>query len=73
MAYNILNEAAKKCGLQSQGTHSLRKTFGFHYYKKYKDIAMLQEIFNHSSPSICLRYNGINQEEIDKSLDNFCL
>ena len=51
----------------------MRKTFGYHHYKKFKDIALLQEIFNHSSPSITLNYIGINQDEIDVTYRNFSL
>ena len=51
----------------------MRKTFGYFHYKQYKDIALLQQIFNHSSPSISLRYIGIDQEEIDKSYEGFSL
>ncbi|MFB4473737.1 site-specific integrase [Oceanobacillus caeni] len=72
-AYKILNRAAKKAGLTEIGTHTLRKTFGYHYYKQTKDVAMLQEIFNHSAPSVTMRYIGITQEEIDKSLEEFNL
>lgn len=55
-AYVILNEAGKKCGIEEIGTHTLRKTFGYHHYKQFNDVALLQTIFNHSSPSITLRY-----------------
>lgn len=72
-AYKIINSVAKKIGLDDIGTHTLRKTFGYWAYKKTKDVAMLQEIFNHSAPSITLRYIGITQEEIDKALDDFYL
>lgn len=65
-AYNILSEAAKEFGLESIGTHTLRKTFGYHIYQKTKDVAMLMDIFNHSSPSITLRYIGVNQENKNK-------
>ena len=51
-----------KVGLQDIGSHSLRKTFGFWNYELYKDVAILQEIFNHSSPSITLRYIGITED-----------
>ncbi len=72
--YRIINEASKKAGLESKiGTHSLRKTFGYHYYKKFKDIAILQKIFNHSSEEITLRYIGIEQDVIDESYFNFVL
>lgn len=55
-AYVILNEVAQKCGLEEIGTHTLRKTFGYHYYQQTHDIATLQQLFNHSSPSITLKY-----------------
>ncbi|PIE92022.1 hypothetical protein CO726_28910 [Bacillus fungorum] len=35
------------------------------------DVAMLQEILNHSTPQITLKYIGINQEEKDNILDIF--
>ena len=69
--YRILNVVAKKIGLDEIGTHTLRKTFGYWFYKKTKDIAMLQKLFNHSSPSITLRYIGIEQDEIDEAYDDF--
>ncbi|PFH99668.1 site-specific integrase, partial [Bacillus thuringiensis] len=72
-AYRIMNAAAEKVGLDEIGTHTLRKTFGYHYYQKTKDVVMLQTIFNHSAPSITLRYIGIQQDEIDKSLEDFSL
>lgn len=72
-AYRILNSAAKKLNLNDVGTHTLRKTFGYWHYNMYKDIAILQEIFNHSSPSITLRYIGINDDIKDKTIENFYL
>lgn len=72
-AYRIIKAAANSIGLENIGTHSMRKTFGYFHYQQYHDIAMLQSIFNHSSPSITLRYIGISQEEIDKSYSNFSL
>lgn len=59
-AYRILNEAAQQIGIGEIGTHTLRKTFGYHFYQKTKDVAMLQEMFGHSAPSVTLRYIGIN-------------
>lgn len=56
-AYYILKTACQAVGLQEKiGTHTMRKTFGYHHYKKFKDVAMLQKIFNHSNPNITLRY-----------------
>ena len=73
-AYRLLNRV---CGLMKLdikiGTHTLRKTFGYHFYKQYKDIVILQKIFNHTNPSVTLRYIGIEQDEVYKSYENFIL
>lgn len=73
-AYYVLNKAAKECGIQDKiGTHTMRKTFGYWHYKRYHDVAILQDIFNHSSPSITLRYIGITEDAKDKTLEDFYL
>ncbi len=73
-AYHIIKNACELAGLEEKvGTHTMRKTFGYHHYKKYKDVAMLQKIFNHSNPQTTLRYIGIEQEQIDESYRNFIL
>jgi len=73
MAYRILNGAAKRVGLSEIGTHTMRKTFGYHFYKKTKDVALLQNLFGHSSPSVTLRYIGINDDIMDAAIDDFSL
>lgn len=66
-AYNIINGAAKAVGIQEQiGTHTLRKTFGYHAYKQGMDITVIQKLLNHSAPSVTLRYIGITQDQLDK-------
>ena len=73
-AYRMLNEACEAVGITVNiGTHSMRKSFGYHHYKQFKDVAMLQMIFNHSNPKITLRYIGIEQDEIDNSYKQFVL
>ena len=72
MAYMIINEACKKCGIQDNiGTHTLRKTFGYHHYQQFHDVAILQYLLNHSSPSITLRYIGIAQDNVEETLQQF--
>lgn len=74
MAYNIINGASRCVGIDEKiGTHTLRKSFGFHAYKAGTDIVLLQQIFNHSSPSVTLRYIGIVQDDIDNVLINLNL
>ncbi len=73
-AYRIICNACSEAGINNRiGTHTLRKTFGYHFYNKTKDIALLQCIFNHSAPSVTLRYIGINQDIIDSNLKAFSL
>lgn len=72
-AYRVMGKVAEWLGRDDIGTHTMRKTFGYHYYKKTKDIATLMEIFNHSAPNITKRYIGINDEEIENSLKDFKL
>ena len=71
MAYKILRESAEKFGLDDIGTHTLRKTFGYHFYKQYGSVAMLQQIFNHRDQETTLIYIGISQDEMDKEMKNF--
>ncbi|MGN1152867.1 MAG: tyrosine-type recombinase/integrase [Candidatus Gastranaerophilaceae bacterium] len=74
MAYRIINTACKNLNIEEHvGTHTLRKTFGYHHYKQFKDIAILQKILNHSSPQITMRYIGLEQDTIEKSYSKFIL
>lgn len=73
-AYRIIKSVCLRAGLtENFGTHTLRKTFGYHFYKMTKDVALLQNILNHSSPKITLRYIGINQDIIELQLNRFLL
>lgn len=70
-AYTILRETGETFGLFNLGTHTLRKTFGYHFYMQYKDIVTLQKIFNHSDPSITLHYIGVEQSHINRMIKGF--
>jgi len=48
------------------GTHSMRKTRGYHLYKKTNDIARVMKMLRHSSEGTTLRYIGITQEDVDR-------
>ncbi|ARC28125.1 MULTISPECIES: tyrosine-type recombinase/integrase [Bacillus cereus group] len=65
MAYVILNQAALNFGLDRIGTHSLRKTYGYHHYKQFKDIVVLQRMLNHTDQKETLRYIGIEQDTLN--------
>ncbi|RCX20159.1 phage integrase family protein [Anaerobacterium chartisolvens] len=66
-AYRVLKEAAEIIGIENFGTHSLRKTWGYWTYKASRyNIGLIMDTFNHSSPSITLRYIGVNQDQKDE-------
>ena len=65
-AYRIVNDAAKTVGIKDKiGTHTLRKTFGYHAYIAGVDVTRIQSLLNHASPKETLRYIGITQDELD--------
>jgi len=73
-AYRILNDACFQAKISgSIGCHTMRKTFGYWAYKQGIDITLLMKIFNHSTPSITLRYIGIEQEDINNVYVNLNL
>lgn len=66
-AYRVLKESAELIGIQNFGTHSLRKTWGYWTYKASRyNIGLIMDTFNHSSPTITLRYIGVNQDQKDE-------
>jgi integrase len=71
MAYIILQDIADEFGLERIGCHSLRKTYGYHFYDQTKDVAVLQEMLNHSDPAITMRYIGVTQDKLNKYQTGF--
>ncbi|TDL31791.1 site-specific integrase [Jeotgalibacillus sp. S-D1] len=70
-AYRVIHETARKVGIDYQiGTHTLRKTFGYHAYIKGIAISLIQERYHHATPSETLRYIGIDDtiQKIDVNL-----
>lgn len=70
-AYMILRGLGEVYGLDNVGCHSMRKTFGYHYYTQTKDIGFLMKIFNHATQQQTLDYIGITQETINSTFKNF--
>ena len=70
-AWEIISECAKAHGLSHIGTHSMRKTFGYHFYKQTGDVAMLMQIFGHSSELQTLRYIGVTHTVIKEQVKSF--
>ncbi|ADC50512.1 hypothetical protein BpOF4_12295 [Alkalihalophilus pseudofirmus OF4] len=69
-AYRIINSVAREAGMTEKiGTHTLRKTFGYHAYRKGVAISLLQNIFNHSTRAETLRYIGIDKDNVKVRID----
>jgi integrase len=55
------------------GTHSMRKTRGYHLYKKTNDISKVMKCLRHSSEATTLAYIGITQESVDQDFEDLNL
>lgn len=72
--YEIMQQIKKGCKIPYNiGTHTLRKTYGYWFYKQTNDVVALQSILNHSTPSQTLIYIGMQQKEVEKKRQGFIL
>lgn len=72
--YRFIVRACEELGIEDNvGTHTMRKTFGYHAYRQFHDMATIQFIFNHTSPDVTLRYLGVTQDEADRMYINLDL
>ncbi len=66
-AWSIISCAAKAVGIMENiGTHSMRKTWGYHARRAGTDIELLMRAMNHSSQAQTLKYIGITQDQVDE-------
>jgi len=73
-AYRLMRRWCDDVGITDKiGTHTLRKTWGYHARKKGVDISMIMEKFNHQSPTMTKRYIGITNDEIESVEESICL
>lgn len=73
-AYRQLNKAGDMVDItEGIGTHTMRKTFGYWYYKRTNNMEALQQILNHSDIKITKAYIGLTQKEVDDTLIDFVL
>lgn len=72
--HRIINDTVKELGIKGNyGTHSLRKTFGYHRYNNGIRLETLQKIFNHSTQAMTLKYIGITKEVIQDAYNSINL
>ena len=76
--WKIIVEATVEAGIEKNvGSHTLRKTFGYHIWHnaedKEKALVMLMAIFNHSSVATTKKYIGLMDEEIEEVFNSLNL
>ena len=66
--WRLMNEWTWNAGLKNIriGSHSMRKTWGFHALKKGVPLELIQKRFNHKSQATTLRYIGVEASDIEK-------
>ena len=65
-AWKLITSICKEVGLRGNfGTHSLRKTWGYHARLQGVDLALIMHKLNHSNLSITKRYLGITSDELE--------
>lgn len=62
---NAISSIGEEVGL-TLGTHSMRKTRGYHLYKATNDLARVMKMLRHGSEAVTLRYIGITQDDVDR-------
>jgi len=75
LTVSSLNALVKKWGKEvgireNLGSHTLRKTFGYHQRINGISIPTLMVIYNHSCQKQTLDYLGINEEEVLEAFQN---
>ncbi|WP_069998237.1 tyrosine-type recombinase/integrase [Cellulosilyticum sp. I15G10I2] len=69
--WQIMKEIEVKFNLENIGCHTMRKTFGYHHYRVFKNLATLQRILNHRSIEETKIYIGVEQEDVNSELRAF--
>ena len=68
---NHLKLVCDYLGYEGISTHSFRKFFATQIYLNNEyNIILVQELLQHSSPTITQRYIGIGSKELEKAIQN---
>jgi integrase len=66
-AWKLITTICQEVGLRGNyGTHSLRKTWGYHARLQGVDLALIMHKLNHSSIATTKRYLGITDDELQE-------
>ena len=73
-AWQLVNDWCREVGINYQvGTHSLRKTLGYHLRMQGAPIALIAERLGHKNLGSIRSYIGIGDDEIEKSANSLIL
>ncbi|AGB40957.1 site-specific recombinase XerD [Halobacteroides halobius DSM 5150] len=70
-AYKLVKKWCQQVGLKNLpvGTHTLRKTWGYHAHKNGISIETIQAKYKHANTSTTRHYLGIEQKDVNKAYD----
>jgi integrase len=73
-AWKFITAICKKVGLRGNfGTHSLRKTWGYHARLQGVDLALIMYKLNHASIAYTKSYLGITEDELQAVVERLNL
>ena len=73
-AWQLVSQMCRAAGLSGNyGTHTLRKTWGYHARKSGVPMEIIMEKLNHTSFAMTKRYLGITDDELRQTAENLNL
>ena len=73
-AWKFVDAICRAVGLTGNfGTHTLRKTWGYHARKNGADLATIMQKLNHESIAYTKRYLGITDDELAEAAERLNL
>ena len=73
-AWQLINMWCREVGIRGRvGTHTLRKTAGYHMRMAGIAIEIIREVLGHKNMQVTRRYIGITNDEVTKVIKNFNL
>ena len=64
--HRVFQATALALHIDNFNTHSLRKTWGYYAYKETKNIALIMEVYGHTTVRQTMKYIGITQSDKDR-------
>jgi len=73
-AWQLVNSWCREVGIEGRvGTHTLRKTAGYHMRMAGVTLELIMEVLGHKNLQVTKRYIGVTNDEVTKVLKNFNL